>query len=209
MPARRRVTEPVLARDRTADAAPFEVFDRPRRVFEGAPPGLGGLLEHQTQGLAACALGGVTGLIGKAALFLGHGQADLRGQILDRVDEPQAEVLHQESDGVAARATAKAMVELLGRNDVEARGFFGVERAQTDEAGAGFTQRHVAADDVDDVDPGEQLVDEGLGNGHAAIFADSIPSQRRGEPDARLSLPKPPLRVAGRRRPASRRRAAA
>ncbi len=47
------------------------------------------------------------------AFFVRHLQADRRGQILDRLDEADAGMLHQEADGAAVRTAAEAVIELL------------------------------------------------------------------------------------------------
>jgi hypothetical protein len=73
------------------------------------------------------------------------------------------------------------MEKLLGGADAEAGGFLAVKRAQAHEVGAAFLELHVLAHDVDDVDTGQQLLDERLGDGHKrAIFADKDGSFRAG-----------------------------
>ena len=61
--------------------------------------------------------------------------------------------------------------------------------AQAHEIGAAFFELHVAAHDIDDVDTGQKLLDEGLGNGHGAYFA--LPDKARcaaGQPPAYLYI---------------------
>ena len=55
-------------------------------------------------------------------------------------------------------AAAEAVIELLGRTDRERRGFLAVEGAAGGQVGAGFLQRDIALDDVDDVDAVEQIL---------------------------------------------------
>jgi hypothetical protein len=55
---------------------------------------------------------------------LGHLHAVLLGQVLDRLDEGHAGVVHQKADGIAVLAAAKAVVELFGRADLRTRATF-------------------------------------------------------------------------------------
>ena len=71
-------------------------------------------------------------------------------------------MLHEEADGIAVGPTAKAVIELLGWADRETGRFFPVERAQPQQVGAAFAQRHMTADDIDDVGPCNDFLDEGL-----------------------------------------------
>jgi hypothetical protein len=63
---------------------------------------------------------------------------------------------HQEADRGAVSAAAEAVIELLGRAYRERRRLLAVKRTAGAEIGAGFLERDVAIDDVDDVDPGQQ-----------------------------------------------------
>ncbi len=78
-------------------------------------------------------------------------------------------MFHQEADGVAVLAAAKAVVELLGGADAEAGRLFAVEGAQPHEVGAALLELHIAADDLHHVGAGEQFLDEGLGDGHGLL----------------------------------------
>ena len=116
---------------------------------------------------------------------LGHLHAGVMGEVLDRVDEAQAGVLHDETDGAAVGAAAEAMVELLGRADRKRGRLFRMERAAGRVVGAGLLQRDIALHHVDDVDAGQQFLDEGLGDhGRQAASA------------ADCSTAQPPLRLA-------------
>jgi hypothetical protein len=108
--------------------------------------------------------------ISGVALFVRDLQADRGGQVLDRLDEADAGVLHQEADGAAVRAAAEAVVELLGRADREGGGFLGMEGTAGAVIGARLLQRHVAFDHIDDVDAGKQFLDEAFGD-HAEHYA--------------------------------------
>ena len=71
-------------------------------------------------------------------------------------------MFHQEADGRAVRAAAEAVVELLGGRHREGRRLFIVERTQPLVVGSRLAQLDGLADHVDDIDAGQQLLDEGL-----------------------------------------------
>jgi len=83
-------------------------------------------------------------------------------QCAHRFREAGGGVFHQELDGGAMRAATEAMVELLGRTDGERRRFFVVKRAQAKQVGPALAQLHVAPDDVDNIDAGEQILEKRL-----------------------------------------------
>ena len=86
--------------------------------------------------------------------------------------EVHAGVFHQEADGIAILAAAKAVEELLGGADREGGRLLGMEGAQAHEIGAAFFQCHMAAHHLDHVGTGDEFLDEVLGNGHGAIVGD-------------------------------------
>jgi hypothetical protein len=102
------------------------------------------------------------GALGRRDAIVGFGDdhADALRQVLDRVDETHARVFDQEADRRAVCAAAEAVIELLGRADREARGFFVMEWAQAHVIGAALFQLDVAANHVDDVDTVEQIGNE-------------------------------------------------
>ena len=85
-------------------------------------------------------------------------------QITDRVDIPLPAVLHQKSDGAAMRAATEAVKKLLRRTHGERWRFFGVKWTQPSIVLPALFQLNVAADDFDDVDAREQVLNEALGN---------------------------------------------
>src|SRR5690606_9562763 len=91
-------------------------------------------------------------------------------QVLDRIEELHAVVLHQEVDRAAMRAAAEAVVELLDRRNRERGRAFVVERAARRELAALLLQRDARTDQLDDVGPREQVIDEGVGDaGHGRV----------------------------------------
>ena len=85
-------------------------------------------------------------------------------QSLDGLDELHPVVLHQEGDRRAAGATAETLVTTPFRTDVERGGLLLVEGAAGLVGLAGLGQFYAGVDQVDDVDPLKQIVDEGLRN---------------------------------------------
>jgi len=125
-----------------------------------------------------CLLGlGLFALFG-TALVLRHDHADLLGQVFHGLDEGGRRVLHQEADGVAVHAAAEAVVGLAAGADDEARRLLAVEGAQALVVDAGLLQVDMAPHHVDDVDAGQQVMDEALGD-HPPEFKDS-PAARPG-----------------------------
>ena len=102
----------------------------------------------------------------RALILVGHAQPHLPRQIGDGFTKTGAGVFGQEFDGVAADATAEAVIELLARTDRKARRFFAMERTQTHVVGAGLFERDMASDQLDDVDARQQLLNE-TGRDHA------------------------------------------
>jgi len=79
-----------------------------------------------------------------ARLHFRHLHAHGRGQVLHRIYVAQPAVGHQEADGVAVRAAAKAVIELLRRADGERGRLLVMERAQALVIRAALFQAHVA-----------------------------------------------------------------
>src|SRR5207237_1550443 len=79
-------------------------------------------------------------------------------------DEAHAVLLHQEADSVAVHAAAEAVVGLPGGADDEAGRLLAVERAQALVVDARLLERDGAAHQLDDVDAGEQVLDELAGD---------------------------------------------
>ena len=96
-----------------------------------------------------------------------HLHAGTLGQLIDRIEELEAVVVHQEADRGAVRAAAEAVIELLGGRDRERGRALVMERAARGVFLALSLQRHAAAHHLDDVGAGQQVVDESVGDtGH-------------------------------------------
>jgi hypothetical protein len=111
--------------------------------------------------------GSVVELVERRGIGAGRGRCgagDLEpgvlGELLDGLAEAEPVELHQEADRGTVRAAAEAVVELLVRCHRERGRLLVVERAARLQALAAAFQRDARADDVDDVDAGEELVDE-------------------------------------------------
>ncbi len=148
----------------SGQAAALEVVDGLARGFELVAVEARGDGHGLVQAFAGVVVGGR-----RAAPVVGHLQANLVGEFLDGVDKAEAAVLHQEADRAAVHAAAEAVVKLLGRADRERGGFFAVEGAAGEVVGAALLERKIAFDDVDDVDAGQQFLDEGLWDHRARI----------------------------------------
>ena len=86
-----------------------------------------------------------------AGVFVAQLDAEPAGQLLDRLLEREVLDALEEVDDVAAHLAAEAVVETLGRGDVEAGAALLVERAEPLQAAAtGRPKRDVVADDFGD-----------------------------------------------------------
>ncbi len=166
-PALRGIAQAEVFCDLARESATLEVVDGPRCILQLLAIGLAGLFQHVGQrGLLLPLLGRARPIL-RAGLILRNLQPVVLGQVAYGLDKAHAGVFHQEVDGVAMLAAAEAVVELLGGADRERRRLLGVERAQSHEIGPPLLELYVAADDLHDVDARKQLLDEGLGKGHA------------------------------------------
>jgi hypothetical protein len=141
--------------------------------------GLPGFLEHVRQRGLFFALLRSPGPVLRRCVLLGYLHAVLAGQVLHRLDEVHAGVLHQEADGIAVLAAAEAVIELLAGTDRERGRLLAVEGAQPHEIGSALLQLHVAADDFHYVGAGQQLLDERLGDGHRCVFLPSAATHKK------------------------------
>src|SRR5262249_38330730 len=165
LPVIGRVADAKARGDLAGETAALEILDRARRFLQLAAVELHRLLEHAVEVRLALFL---LDLLRRARLPFRHLHADAGGEVLHRVDIAHAAVGHEETDRVAVRAAAEAVIELLGRADGKRRRLLVVERAEAGEVGARFLEAHVARNDFDDVDPVEQILLERLWN-HGAL----------------------------------------
>ena len=108
---------------------------------------------------------------GGGTAFARHLESRARGEFLDRLDEAEVVVFHDEAEHRAVRAAAEAVIELLVDADPERRRLLVVERAARLVFAPGLLQLHAAADHLEDVGAGDEFVDEVLGDaGHGAGF---------------------------------------
>ena len=102
-----------------------------------------------------------------ASAFVGHLDAGAARELFDCVGKFEAVVIHEEADRAPVRAAAEAVIELLGGAHGERRRTLVVERAARGPVAAGLFERHAFLDHVDDVDAGEEVVDEFFGDAAA------------------------------------------
>src|SRR5690606_8402533 len=110
----------------------------------------------------------------------GHVAARLTCQLFNGFREVEPiEFLH-ELDDAAMGATAKAVIMLVARVrvDIHGRGFFIVKRAAGGVVGTRFLEADARAQDIDDIEPGTEVVNELLGDqaGHV-IPSIALPGQ--------------------------------
>ena len=126
--------------------------------------------QFQVMGLGSVQHLGVPGFLGLAArgllllagtaVFFGDRHSRRRRERTHGVGETGARMFHQEGDGAAMRSTTEAVIELLGGADSERGAFFVMKGAQAKQVGPTLSQLHISPDNVDDVDSGEQILDE-------------------------------------------------
>ena len=92
--------------------------------------------------------------------FSGHFQPNPAREFLYRLHELQIRIVHQEPDGGAVGAAAETVEKLLVGDDGERGRPFVVERAAGLEFLAGALEGNVVLDDLHDVRPGDDIVDE-------------------------------------------------
>ena len=62
--------------------------------------------------------------------------------------EDLMQIIHNETDGISTRATAKAMVKLLSRDHIERGGFFIMKRTAGQIIETSFFQRDIGINEV-------------------------------------------------------------
>ena len=67
-------------------------------------------------------------------------------------------MFHQKTDGITTTSATKAFINFLCRRYGKRRRFFIVKRAKAQIIGASFFQFHKSTDDLDNIDPAENLL---------------------------------------------------
>ena len=165
-PSIRRIAQAKLLGDLTRETSPFQVVHRLGTGFEVLAVRLAGFFKHFVQSGLALALLLCALTLGGVGIVLGNLQAITLRQIFHCLDETHAAMLHQKANGVAVLAAAKAMEKLFGGADRKRGRFFPMKRAQAHVIGAALFQRHIAAHHLHHIGAVDQLLDEGLGDGH-------------------------------------------
>ena len=114
LPVIRCIADAEASGDRAGQAALLEVIDRARSVLEYPAIELGGLEQYPGEILRLFA----PAVVGRGD-GPGHLQADVAGELLDRVRKRPPAILHQEADCSPVRPAPEAVVELLARADGE------------------------------------------------------------------------------------------
>src|SRR5688572_8920181 len=161
-PSGRSVADRKPFRGRTVDPAFLEVGDRSvvtSQLFLEVPLRLGHALEQL-----------VIAARGPLAFFPRNLNAHHARQRFHGIRKLEMIVLHQEAEGGAMRTAAEAVVKTLGRTDGKGRGFLIVKRADRLVLASRLLQLDACSQDLDDVRPGNQVVNEMLGyqSGHGS-----------------------------------------
>ncbi len=166
-------------------AAPRQV--RPRRLTRSAlQVGAESLLRHFVHLESGAALPRIFVGILRA---LGQRNAVTFGQLLERLPETEALLLHDELDHVAAGTAGEAFVKLVHHVNREGGRLFVVEGAQSHiAAGPGLAQLHVLAHHVFDAHLRFELIDEVHG-GLRVLSRSALPAGDGARADRRSPSP--------------------
>jgi hypothetical protein len=160
VPTRGCKSDAEVARNDSGDATTLQVVHRARGVGVRAQRPSIELLGRRER-----LVGASVGLrVLSSPLLARHFHACDGRKRLDRGHEVEPVVLHQELQRGPRRPASEAVVELPIGHDVEGRRLLVVKRTEAEVATARLLQRQARLDHVDDVDTGEQVVDESLGN---------------------------------------------
>ena len=173
-PSGRGIAQSVAGGNFATEAAIFQVFDGARAGLELLFVMGSGFFQHIVQGGLLLAAGFGAGAFLRVAVLVGHLHAVLLGQLLHGIDKAHAVVFHQEVDGIAIFAAAKAVIELLARADRERRRFFTVKRAQPQQVGTGLFELHMATHHVGHIDAGQQFLNKAVRNGHSGCHCRGV-----------------------------------
>src|SRR5690606_16062330 len=171
LPLVRRVAEQEALGRLARDAAPLEVApgDLADRLVPKLP------LEVVRRERHRLVQRPVPLILGAPAPRLRDLDADPLRELPHRIVEAQPDVLHQEGEHVPGLAAAEALVEPLRGDHVERRRLLLVERAQGAEVLARTLQRDVLADDLHDVGPHPDLVDDLVRDHSSSAIVTPVP----------------------------------
>ena len=156
VPALRGIAEAEALGDLGVDAALLEVGARP---LAGRPRELL-LVEARREPDRSEQL--VPARIAALAALVCQRDAGRPGERADGRGEREPILAHQEAERVAPNPAAEAVKDALARVDREGGRLLGMERAEALPAGARLPQVHEAADEVDDVGGGADVVEQRL-----------------------------------------------
>src|SRR5690606_26539548 len=163
VPAVGRITETEGGGHLAADSPSLEIRHGTLASAQLLPVKPRRLLQHREQR-------GAVGTPARLDTGLGQRQPGAARELRHRLGKAPVLVLHEKADGGTVRAAAEAVVELLRRAHREGSGLLFVERTAGLVILARLLQGYVGVDDLDDVGPQQDFVDELLGDAaaHAA-----------------------------------------
>ena len=156
VPSRRREADTEPARGFAVETALFQVGNR----FGMFPQGVAVQFRRFVQHFIKVRVR----FLDPRATFPGNLDVGDGRQGFDSLDKLHAVVIHQESQCRTAGAAAETLVEAPVRADVERGSLLLMEGTAGLVGFAGLSKFYARIDEVDDVDPLEQIVDEGLRN---------------------------------------------
>ena len=118
-------------------------------------------------------------LTGATACFIGHFKVVHCGQFFDGFHKLEFVVVHEKIDGVAMRATPKAVIKLFFTVYGERGGFFVMERTARVIIFALLFQLYPRVDEIDDVGSCQQVINKNARNSssHKPLFFDDSYTQ--------------------------------
>ena len=155
-------------------------------VFAERRPVMLGDVHHQRVEVVVAAVFGAS-----LRAFTRNFQTRTPGEFFHGLNEAEVVVFHEEADGGAMRAATEAVIELLYGVHVKRRGFFVVEGAAALRFAPAAFQCDARTHHFDNVDAGEELVNEMLGNasGHGRSIGQDRGSGESAAWRARMNRP--------------------
>ena len=182
-------TQSETLRRGSADGARFQVLARPLAA-RFLPEMFAEEISRKGNDFIQCAVR----LIAAPVIIRGNIDAHLGRDHAHRLLERQALPLHQEAEGIAALATAKALVEALGGHDIEGWRLLVVEGASRLVFLAGALELDVLAHNLDDVGASAHFFDDVLRDHRSSATVTPAPPSV-GPPRRKLRMRRSPLSV--------------